>query len=125
MKLRSVGLSARAGVETGPAVVGPLLGGGGHYGAFGEVVTTAAALESAAKPASVLVGPATRAVTAGLFEWGPTEEVAPSFGSKPIRAGYVERPRARPSSPAGRRPAGRRVPLVGREAELSLLRGPR
>jgi class 3 adenylate cyclase/DNA-binding SARP family transcriptional activator len=120
VKLRSAGLSVRAGVETGPAVVGPLLGGG-HYGAFGEVVTTAAALESVARPASVLVGPVTRAITEGLFEWGPTEEVAPSSGSKPIRAGYVERPRARPSSPGGRRPAGR-VPLVGREAELSLLR---
>ena len=68
----------RAGVETGPAVVGPLLGGA-HYGALGEVVTTAAALESVAKPGSVLVGPATRAVTAGLFRWGPTEEVAPSL----------------------------------------------
>ncbi len=120
VKLRSADLSMRAGVETGPAIVGPLLGGG-HYGAFGEVVTTAAALASVAKPASVLVGPDTRGITEGLFEWGPTEEVAPSSGSKPIRAAYVERPRGRPSSPTGRRLAGR-VPLVGREAQLSVLR---
>ena len=60
----------RAGVETGHAVVGRLLGGGPHYVAFGEVVATAAALQSVTRAASVLVGPATHAATAGLFDWG-------------------------------------------------------
>ena len=49
------GFSMRAGVETGQAVVGGLLGGSPHFGAFGQVVVTAAALQSMAKSASVLV----------------------------------------------------------------------
>ncbi len=65
-------LSLRAGVETGPAVVGRLWSATGvGYGAVGSVVQLAAALASAAKPGSVLVGPATRAATEGVFEWGP------------------------------------------------------
>ena len=61
----------------------------------------AAALQSAAKAGSVLVGPATRAATEGTFEWGPTEEVAPSPGAKPLVASYLERPKARPSGYRG------------------------
>ena len=97
------GISVRAGVETGQAVVGPIGGASTiHYGALGEVVGVAAALQSVARPASVLVGPATRAATEGLFEWGPTEEVAISPGAKPLIASYLERPKARPlGQPAG------------------------
>ena len=59
------GLHLRVGVETGEAIVGQLGGGSGtHYGAMGEVVRIAAALQTAARPASVLVGPATRRATA-------------------------------------------------------------
>ncbi len=112
----------RAGVETGPAVVGPI---GTHvmaqYGAVGEVVSAAAALQSLARPTSVLVGPATHAATEGLFEWGPLEEVVISPGTKPFKARYLEKPRARPAGQAGRRRLAGAAPLVGRTAELSLL----
>ena len=47
-------LSLRIGIETGLAVVGALTGSGLDYGAVGEVVTTAAVLQSAAKAGSVL-----------------------------------------------------------------------
>ena len=58
----------RAAIETGPAVVGLLIGGASaDYGAVGEVVGVAAALQSVARRASVLVGPVTRAATEGLF----------------------------------------------------------
>ncbi len=117
------GFSMRAGIETGRAVVGPLLGGGPYYGAFGEVVATAAALQSVTRVASVLVGPATHAATAGLFDWGPTEEVTTVPGGKPLLARYLERPKARPAGQAGRRGLAGRVPVVGRERELNLLRG--
>ena len=77
-------LSLRAGVETGRAVVGHIAGGSAaHYGAVGEVVGSAAALQRVARPGSVLVGPATRAATETLFEWGPSEEVAVVPGSAP------------------------------------------
>ena len=118
---RAEGLSVRAGIETGQAVVGPIgRGWTAHYGAVGEVVGVAAALQSVARPASVLVGPATRAATEGLFEWGPTEEVVTSRGAKPIVASYLERPKARPSGQAGRHRLTRSAPLMGRQAELSV-----
>ena len=63
---------------------------------------TAAFLASVAKDASVLVGPATRAVTEAAFEWGPDAEL-PRRASKPIMASYLGRPKARRTATAGRR----------------------
>jgi len=91
-----VALSVRIGVETGPAVVGPVGGGDKMgYGAVGEVVGAAAALQSVARPGSVLVGPATRAATQGIFEWGPNEDVALSTGARALTATYLVGPRPR------------------------------
>jgi adenylate cyclase len=113
-------LSVRVGIETGPAVVGPL-GAGAGYGAVGEVVAAAAAAQSAAKAGSVLVGPVTRAATEGVFEWGPTEEVAPTPGVQPLIASYLERPKARPLNYRGQRRLAGPAPLAGRQAELAVL----
>ena len=116
------GLSVRAGIETGQAVVG-LIGGAStrHYGALGEVVGVAAGLESVSKAGSVLVGPVTRSATEGLFQWGPTEEVAISPGAKPLVGSYLERPKARQVGQAGRRGLARSAPLMGRRKELAVL----
>ena len=115
-------LSFRAGVETGRAVVGAIAGGSStHYGAVGEVVGSATALQRVARPGSVLVGPVTRGAVEGLFEWGPSEKVTVP-GAGPVSACYLSRPRARPLGPAGRRRFAAGGPLVGRQAELSLLR---
>jgi class 3 adenylate cyclase len=110
----------RIGIESGPALVGPIGGGAKvEYAALGDVVSVAAALQSAARPGSVLVGPATRAATAHLFTWGPEEPVAFSPDAVPLVAGYLDTPRA---TAAERRPRlGGRAPLVGRQAELRAL----
>jgi len=113
-------LSVRVGIETGLAVVGAL-GAGAGYGAVGEVVGDAAAVQSAAKAGSVLVGPVTRAATEGVFEWGPTEEVTPSPGVPPLIASYLERPKARPLSHRVHRRLAGPAPLVGRQTELAVL----
>ena len=113
-------LSVRVGIETGPAVVGSF-GTGAGYGAVGEVVGAAAAVQSAAKAGSVLVGPVTRAATGAAFERGPTEDVVPSPGAKPVVASYLERPTARPASYRGQRRLAGHAPLVGRQAELAVL----
>ena len=68
------------------------------------------------------MGPATYAGTVGLFEWGPTEEVACVPGAKPLRACYLERPKVRPAAQAGRRRLAGQVPIVGREVELHRIR---
>lgn len=116
------GIRRRAGVETGPAVVG-LIGGisSGHYVAVGEVVNAAAALQAAAKPASVLVGAATRTATEALFEWGPSEEVLLSAPVKPIRAYYLQHAKARPTGHGARRRFATGALLAGRDNELSEL----
>jgi adenylate cyclase len=116
------GPALRIGVETGPAVVGPIGGGAKvEYGAFGDVVSVAAALQSSARPGSVLVGPSTRAVTGHLFSWGAAEEVALSGHPRPLVASYLDAPRARV---AQRRPRlGGRATLVDRDAEMQALDG--
>jgi class 3 adenylate cyclase/DNA-binding SARP family transcriptional activator/tetratricopeptide (TPR) repeat protein len=110
----------RIGIESGPALVGPIGGGAKvEYAALGDVVSVAAALQSAARPGSVLVGPATRAAAAHLFTWGPDEPLALSPDAAPLAAGYLDAPRA---TAAERRPRlGGRAPLVGRQAELRAL----
>ena len=116
-------LSARIGVETGPAVVGPVGSRGSvGYGAVGEVVGAAAALQSAARPGAVLVGPATRAAAEGIFEWGPSADLSVAPGSKPLSGTYLIAPQARSTAEAGRRRLAARAPLAGRDAELAVLR---
>jgi adenylate cyclase len=114
------GLGLRIGVESGPAVVGPIGDGARvEYAAFGDAVSVAAALQSAARPGSILVGPATRAATAHLFSWGPAEEVTLAADAKPMAAAYLDAPLARA---ADRRPRlGGQAPLAGRRTELRML----
>jgi adenylate cyclase len=114
------GTALRIGVETGPAVVGPIGGGAKvEYGAFGDVVGVAATLQSSARPGSVLVGPATRAAVGHLFTWGAGEEVALGGSVRPLVASYLDAPRARA---ADRRPLlGGSAALTGRAAEMQVL----
>jgi hypothetical protein len=112
--------AVRIGIETGPAVVGPI---GGwtkvEYVAVGEVVGVAASLQSVASAGSVLVGPATRAATEGVFEWGPTEKVALNAHTRPLMASYLERPKARGARRHGH--LGVQAHLAGRQVELAVL----
>ena len=112
-----------SGSETGAAVVGPI----GSvaitaYGAVGEVVGVAAALQSVAKRGSILVGPATRAAVGPCSSEGPTREVVTSPADRPLVGCYLERPKARLSGQAGRRRLAGAAPLVGRERELNVAR---
>ena len=117
---REGSLVLRIGIETGIAVVGPFAAGTSfEYGAVGAVVGAAAALQSAAKPGSILVGPATRAATQGIFEWGATEEVIALRGTEPLSGSYLESPRPRARGRQLR--LGGRGPLVGRRRELALV----
>ena len=96
---RDAAATLRIGLETGPAVLGPIGGGGRvEYGAIGEVVSLAATLQALARPGSALVGPVTRAAVGSLFTWG--EPV--TFGAERT-ATYPGR--ARPAGPASCGPA--------------------
>jgi DNA-binding SARP family transcriptional activator len=120
---RRAALAVRIGVETGPAVVGALgAGAERHYGAIGAVVGEAVGLCAAANAGSVLVGPATRAATEGIFEWGPVNHVAFVPGETALAASYLVAPRARRVAEAGRRRLAAKAPLAGSERECSILR---
>ena len=82
---------------------------------------TAAALQSAAKPGSVLLGPATQAATEGIVEWGPVNQVALDSRRQPLDAVYLVRPKARRPGFRGERGAARSSRMVGRQTELSTL----
>ena len=101
------GGTLRIGVETGPAVLGPIGGGARvEYGAVGEVVGQAAALQALARPGSALVGPVTRAAAGHLFAWGAAE------GERHLPGAAHAAHRGPPAPP--RRPAGRTAGRTGR-----------
>ena len=113
------GFAVRVGIETGLAVLAPL--GGARpieFGAAGDVLNTAARLESAAAPQSVLVGPRAFRQTEASFAWDSPVELDLKGKADVVVA---HRPR-RAGAPGGRRlDAARRAPLTGREPELELL----
>ena len=115
-------LSVRVGVETGLAVVGPLWEApGASYGAVGKVTEQAAALQSAAKPGSVLVGPVTKKATNHLFDWGPTEQISAGSEPEPMSAVCLERLKPPRPGTIRQRRFGGHARLVGRQTELSVL----
>lgn len=112
------GIEARAGVLTGEAAV--TLGATDQGMVAGDLVNTAARLQGAAAPGTVLVGEATqRAAAAGiLFE--PAGDQNLKGKSAPIAAWLAVRVAG---GIRGRwRPEGPEAPFVGRTEELALLR---
>ena len=108
----------RVGVNTGEVLVGALRAGG-DYTAMGDVVNTASRLQTAAEPGEVLVG-------AGHLRRHPPGHRATRRSSR--STSRAARSSCRPGGPStpccrpGYRPERNRAALVGREAELGLLR---
>jgi class 3 adenylate cyclase len=90
----------------------------GEHTASGDSVNTAARLESAAPAGSILVDEATRRATERSIEFDDAPPVVAKGKSDPIRVWEAVRAR---TPVAGRRASD--TPLVGRERELTLLRG--
>ena len=108
--------AVRLGIETGPAVLGPVgTGSRVEYGAVGDAVNTAARLQGEAEPGMVLVGAETKAMVEGRFAWGPDRPLVLKGKSTPIHASpalsYA------PNPVAVDRLVG--APLVGRDDELA------
>jgi class 3 adenylate cyclase len=112
-------LRARLAVNTGEAIV--TLGarpGHGEGMVAGDVVNTAARLQAAAPIDGILVGEETYAGTRTVIEYSPAEPVRAKGKSAPVASWLVVAPRA----PVGER-AFSTVPMIGRGAELGVLRG--
>ncbi len=115
------GFAVRVGVCSGPVVLGHVdAGERSEYSAFGDTVNTAARLQSAAAPATILVDASTRRQLEPLFAWAAPVELELKGKAEPVEASRVER--ALPEGRKVRGLTGVEARLVGREAELASAR---
>ncbi len=106
----------RVGVNTGEVLVGALQAGG-DYTAMGDVVNTAARLQTAAEPGEVLVGPTTWNATRRAIGY----EARGMLSAKNREALIETYVATAPLTAPGGRPDRPEVPIVGRASELALL----
>jgi predicted ATPase/class 3 adenylate cyclase len=110
-------LHFRIGINTGEALV--MLGARaseGEWSAAGDVMNTAARIESAAPVDGILVGELTYRATRALFEYRAADPIAAKGKSEPVA---VWEALGEKEAAGARRPAD--IPLVGRDAELGEL----
>jgi predicted ATPase/class 3 adenylate cyclase len=109
-------LHVRVGVHTGEALV--MLDakpGEGDWMAAGDIVNTAARIQSAAPTDGVLVGELTYQSTRDKIEYEQAEPISAKGKAEPVRVWIARKERERVARPVAR------VPLLGREAELGEL----
>jgi class 3 adenylate cyclase/tetratricopeptide (TPR) repeat protein len=113
------GLSARAGVNTGEAVVAlrskPAEGAGF---VTGDVVNTAARLQQVAPVGALVVGRQTFEATKRVVDYEALEPVSVKGKAEPLSVWRAKRPRLRPGTGLEE---GDRGPFIGRQHELALL----
>jgi predicted ATPase/class 3 adenylate cyclase len=106
--------AVRVGIETGLAVVGPVdAGGHARLAATGDSLNTAARLQAAARPGTVLVGERTWELVEARFDWGDRHELELKGKADPVSAVEATAPATRGAAVPG--PGAR---LVGRDQEL-------
>jgi class 3 adenylate cyclase/tetratricopeptide (TPR) repeat protein len=112
-------LHVRIGVNTGEALIA--LGARPSEGegmASGDVVNTAARLESAARVDGVLVGEVTYRATNRVIEYEESDPIQAKGKGEPVRAWVARRVVSRFGSDVR---LGASTPLVGRDAEMALV----
>ncbi|HUF32669.1 MAG TPA: adenylate/guanylate cyclase domain-containing protein [Acidimicrobiales bacterium] len=107
----------RVGINTGEVLVGALRTGG-DYTAMGDVVNTASRLQTMAEPGQVIVGAETHGATRDVFRYMPLGSLEARGRDQHVEAWVAEEALTAP----GRRPRRSTTPLVGRAAEVDLLR---
>jgi class 3 adenylate cyclase/tetratricopeptide (TPR) repeat protein len=116
-----LGLQVRVGINTGEAVV--VLGAHPEQGegiVTGDVVNTASRLQASAPVGAVAVGERTYRQTREIFDYTELEPVSAKGKPEPLQLWQARSARARFGTDLTRT---HRTPLVGREPELTLLRG--
>jgi class 3 adenylate cyclase len=113
------GLQLRVAVNTGEAIVAlDASPERGETFVAGDVVNTAARLQSASPVGAVLVGEETYIGTRGSIEYRPAQPVVAKGKDAPVQAWLA----VRPIAGIGERPVGL-VPMIGRDRELGVLTG--
>jgi class 3 adenylate cyclase/tetratricopeptide (TPR) repeat protein len=110
-----VSLSLRVGINSGEVLAGAV---GASYTVTGDVVNVASRLQSAAEPGTVVVGERTYRATNDVVEFRSLPPLALKGKAEPVPAWQAIGVAA---EAAVRRAARVESPLVGRDAELSLL----
>ncbi len=116
-------IEVRIGIATGLVVVGDLIGEGSsrEFALIGDAPNLAARLQQLAKPNQILVAPSTRLLLGDLFEFEDLGDQNIKGFSAPIAVSGIRR-RGTASRFEARR-SSHMSPLIGREAELTVLRG--
>ena len=112
------GLAARAGVLTGEAAVN--IGAVGEGMVAGDLVNTAARVQSAAQPGGVLVGESTRQVTESAIVYSDAGSHELKGIAQSVHLWRADRVVAGRSG--AQRPTGLEPPFVGRDREIRLLK---
>jgi class 3 adenylate cyclase/predicted ATPase len=115
-------IQLRIGIATGLVVVGDLIGEGPsrEFALVGDAPNLASRLQQLANPNQILVAPSTRRLLGDLFEFEDLGSHTIKGFSEPIAVSAVLR-RSSASRFEARR-SGCMVPLIGRDAELAVLR---
>jgi predicted ATPase/class 3 adenylate cyclase len=111
-------LHVRIGINTGEALVTVSAGSATEGIASGDVVNTAARLQTAAPVDGVLVGEPTYRATQRAIEYAPCPPIDAKGKADPVAAWIATAPRARFGTDVVQ---NARAPLVGRERQLRLL----
>ena len=115
------GFAVRIGVNTGSVVLGPVGGGSRvEYGATGDTINTAARLQSAAVPGTVLVGEPTYHLVETLFDWDGPEQLELKGKQDAVVAYRATGVRAVPGRARG--VLGLETPFVGRDEQMRAAR---
>ncbi len=116
-------IEVRIGIATGLVVVGDLIGDGPsrEFALIGDAPNLAARLQQLAKPNQILVASSTRRLVGDLFEFEDLGDQDLKGFSEPVAVSGILRP-SKASRFEARRSA-RIVPLIGRDAEVAVLRG--
>ncbi len=112
-----VPVQMRVGVNTGEVLVGAMRAGGDST-VMGDVVNTAQRLQTIAEPGEVIVGSSTQAATRECVEYEALGLLSVRGRDEPVEAYRAVRVLA----PPGRRRAGARAPMLGRDDEIDTLR---
>jgi class 3 adenylate cyclase/predicted ATPase len=117
-----VQLQVRVGIATGLVVVGDPIGQGAaqEQAVVGETPNLAARLQALAEPGTVVIGPSTRRLTGGLFDYADLGAVEIKGLAAPVAVSRVLRESAVESRFKARHGPDL-TPLVGREMELATL----
>jgi class 3 adenylate cyclase len=119
---RGIDFGIRAGVNTGPVVVGTV--GSDlmyEYTAMGDAVNIAARMQGAARPGTVLVTATTFRFIAPVFDAVELEPLSVKGKSEPVVAFEIRGPKQLPGRTRGL--AGLGSAMVGRDSELATLDG--